>query len=100
MKDWKNEAQDLYLKGLSFTAIGQRLGKSRQRVTQVLACPRAIRRAVSAKTGGHCDHCLLLVEDAGHIHERGTIGDALDYFDNIEELCLLCYPCHLRAHRL
>jgi len=86
------------LQGHAYAVIGDKLGVSRQRIQQIIGPPRETREIVCTRSKGRCVDCNLRVGISGHIHHRNGIGVALDDYNDIDNLVLLCIPCHLRAH--
>lgn len=92
----RGKALELRLAGLTYAQIGEELSISRQRVQQLVAPPPAIRRLVVQRAKSACQRCGLRVGESGHVHHIGsTDGDTFNDVDNLE---LLCIPCHHRSH--
>lgn len=85
--------------GLSNAAIADRLGVSRQRIAQRLAPRVAIRCIVVERARGQCEHCGLHVGRTGWIYHRTSRGMTCDQYNDLDNLGLLCRPCHRRARR-
>ena len=85
--------------GLSNAAMAERLGVSRQRIAHRLAPRVAIRRIVVERARGQCEHCGLHVGRSGLIHHRTSRGMTCDQYNDLDNLGLLCRPCHRRARR-
>jgi len=91
----KKKLLELRLKGMTYQAIANEAGVSRQRIQQLLSPPEAVRVYVVNKYHGCCKECGLLVGNTGHIHHEG--GNEENYND-IENLELLCISCHRIKH--
>ena len=85
--------------GLSNIAIAERLGVSRQRIAQRLAPRVAIRRIVVERARGQCEHCGLPIGRSGWIHHKTSRGMTCDRYNDLNNLALVCPPCHRRAGR-
>ena len=81
------------------TAIAERLGVSRQRIAQRLAPRIAIRRIAIERARGQCEHCGLHVGRSGWIHHKTSRGMTCDEYNDLNNLAVLCPPCHHRARR-
>ena len=87
----------LKLAGLTYQAIAERTGVSRQRVQQVLAPPPAIAGKVRQASQGLCGQCGKLIGSHGHIHHQGNTSDK---WDTLSQLAYLCIACHRGVHRV
>jgi len=72
------------------------MGVSRQRVQQLVAPPKKTRDFVVEQASGNCQYCGLHVGKSGHVHHDGP--SAVDNFDDVAHLQLLCINCHRTAH--
>lgn len=88
----------LRLDGATYADIGAALGVSRQRAQQLLSPPGAIRAVVVARASGLCQRCARRVDDSGHVHHRAAVGLEPDAYGDLDNLELLCLPCHRSAH--
>lgn len=91
----RKELLALRLEGLTYKAIADKVGLSRQRIQQLLSPPTEIRNIVVARAEGKCQECGILVGDSGHVHHN---GDEVDAYNDIANLELLCLSCHRRKH--
>lgn len=91
----RKDALKMRLSGMSYNAIGESLGISRQRIQQLLSPPKHIRDIVLNRAGGRCQNCGLIIGRSGHIHHQGSKEE--DYND-VGNLQLLCITCHRKAH--
>ena len=104
--DWRTE--DAFLvnllrlrcAGLSNAAIAERLGVSRQRIAQRLTPRIAIRRIVIERVRGQCEHCGLHVGRSGWIYHKTSRVVTCDEYNDLNNLAVLCPPCHRRARRM
>ncbi len=94
----RKEALLLRLQGLPYSAVGERLGISRQRAQQLVSPPRAIRREVVLRADGRCADCHLIVGKSGHVHHKASVGAVENNFNDLSNLVLLCPSCHFDAH--
>lgn len=97
--DRRDEALQLRLDGLTFGAIAERLGISRQRVQQLLAPPRDVRDSVVIEALGKCSSCQLFVGTAGHVHHIQATTIEEENYNDRANLTLLCPSCHRIAHK-
>lgn len=98
--DANRKAINLRLGGATYAEIGKELGVSRQRAQQMIRPPEAIGREIRKEFGYRCARCNAnLQEERGDIHHKRTSGLDLKTYTSIDNLELLCIPCHLRAHR-
>lgn len=95
--DPKLKALNLWLKGLTYTEIGRRMGYSRQRAQQIIAPPTAIRNAIKKRAEGRCEHCGVELE-GGHIHHLGSDGRTPENYNDMANLVYLCILCHGICH--
>jgi len=93
----KKKLLELRLKGMTYQAIANEVGVSRQRIQQLLSPPEAVRVYVVNKYHGCCKECGLLVGNTGHIHH---IGGNEENYNDIENLELLCMSCHRVKHSI
>ena len=91
----KLEMLKMRLDGETYQSIATSAGISRQRVQQLLSPPKAIRDVVVRKAEGKCQACGIKVGRSGHVHHN---GDAVDSYNELENLQLLCVSCHRGAH--
>lgn len=101
MKEKKNKrrAFDLRMDGMTYAAIGLKLGISRQRVQQLLRPPVQIYNTVRSRAKNRCEECnILLRVGDGHVHHRNTTGSGPDEFNCVGNLQYLCRSCHRRMH--
>jgi len=83
-----------WLSGMTFTAIGQRMGVSRQWVHEMLVPPTALRKATYDLAGGKCSECGMHLGRNAHYHS--TDNGPIDDFT--KPLVVLCCGCHRKAH--
>ena len=95
----KGDLLELRLQGLTYQAIAERAGVSRQRIQQLLEPPKAVRSAVVAAAGGLCQECGVGIGESGHVHHKGTTASNGDDYNDYANLVLLCVSCHILAHR-
>ena len=93
----QEQALALKLQGFTYQAIGDEMGISKQRAQQLVAPPKQIRNRVVQLADGYCQDCSIRVGNSGHVHHKGST--AFDDFNDIDNLVLLCMPCHRTAHR-
>src|SRR3990167_1920923 len=93
----REQAFALRLEGLTYTEIGHRLNISRQRVQQLTSPPTYILRKVFEKADGKCEDCGIVARDL-HVHHIQSNGVAIDLYNDLANLQLLCVSCHRRAH--
>ena len=84
-----------WLSGMTFTAIGQRMGVSRQWVQEMLCPPPALRQVTYDLAGGKCQECGMHLGRNGHYHSTPT-GPIADF---TKPLVLLCCTCHRTEHK-
>ncbi len=80
---------------MTYQAISDKTGLSRQRIQQLISPPAEIRQIVLTKANGLCQHCGIMVGDSGHVHHS---GDDVDSYGDVPNLELLCASCHRKAH--
>jgi len=86
----------LRLQGLTYAAIGERVGLSAQRVGQLLSPPAPTHRGIWRRAHGRCQDCgIILGRTNGQAHMPGL--DRED-FSRPSQLRLLCPGCHRKAH--
>lgn len=90
----RKRALGLWLKGNNFTRVGLAMGKSRQRVCQLLIPPPLLRLVVYNLARGKCQECGVQVGRNGHYHSEPS-GE---YDDFTQPLTLLCLACHRPKH--
>jgi len=88
--------KELLLDGFTYAEIGKKSGVSRQRVQQILSPPKNIRDYVFSKFERRCFYCGIYVGTRGHIHH--DIDNGLEYYEDKDNLVLLCVSCHRRTH--
>ncbi len=97
-KEKRTKALNLRLNdGLSYAAIGEQLGLSRQRIQQLLRPPKAIYDLIWNRAGHQCQDCgigLPAKSGSGCIHHIGSEED----YNDIDNLILLCRSCHRNRH--
>lgn len=95
-----NRAKAIHLRiqGLSYSAIAQQLGISRQRVQQITAPPTIIRDIVVGRAEGKCQVCEVYTGKGGHVHHLQANGQSVEEYSDLTNLRLLCTSCHLKAH--
>lgn len=95
--DTRERAAELFLRGLSYAAIGREIGVSRQRAQQLVRPPVGVYSLVKSRANGACEKCAVRI-DAGHVHHvKGGDGFA-ENFNDIDNLKYLCAICHGREH--
>ncbi|KKN34504.1 hypothetical protein LCGC14_0792990 [marine sediment metagenome] len=92
----RSKALHFRLSGMTYAQIGKELGISRQRVQQLVSPPKAVRDLVVSRANGECERCSIRVGRSGQVHHSNASNG--DTFNEIENLQLLCIPCHLIAH--
>ena len=90
----RQRALAMWLKGMTFTAIAQHMGVSRQWVHQMLCPPPALRKVTYDLADGTCQECGMHLGRNGHYHSVPT-GPIDDF---TKPLMLLCCSCHARSH--
>ena len=90
----RQRALGMWLKGMTFTAIAQEMGVSRQWVHEMLCPGPALRQVTYDLAGGKCQHCGVHLGRNGHYHSEPT-GPIDDF---AKPLVLLCVTCHRQAH--
>lgn len=93
----KKDLIELKLKGLTYQAIADRYGVSRQYIQQLISPPASVKKWLIKKSGGKCQSCGLDIGRHGHAHHKGNGEDS---YNKIEELEYLCISCHLSKHRI
>ena len=85
----------LKAEGYTYAEIGSVLGISRQRVQQIVAPSKAMRRRIIAKYWGRCAECNCRVGGSGDLHH--DVNDET-VWNHEENLWLLCRSCHKHCH--
>ncbi len=85
----------MWLKGMTFSAIGQQMEVSRQRVHELLVPPSQKRKVVYNLHDGQCAECGMFLSRNGHYHSIPT-GPIDDF---TQPMILLCCGCHAKRHR-
>ena len=91
----QDQAIALKVSGLTYAAIGQVLGVSRQRAQQLIRPPYEIYRVVRRRAGAKCEDCGTETMN-GHMHHMELIEVAA--FNDIANLSYLCIGCHRKHH--
>lgn len=77
--------------GMTYRAIGQALGVSRQRVQQMLRPPIRVYDQLRRRAANKCEKCGLVFKARGHGHAHHLrYGD----FWNVNDLLYICPACH------
>ena len=90
----RKRALGMWLKGMTFTAIGYEMGVSRQWVQEMLVPPKNLRQFIYNEAGGKCQDCGIHLGRNGHYHS--TDNGPIDDFT--KPLKLLCLACHRPEH--
>lgn len=90
----RQRALGMWLKGMTFAAIGQQMGVTRQRVQQVLCPPPDLRKETYDQADGKCQVCGVHLGHNGQYHS--TDDGPIDDFT--QPLTLLCLACHRLKH--
>ena len=91
-------ALKLRLDGLTYAAIGRRLGLSRQRIQQLLRPPANVYDIMRRRAANHCESCGVVIYQ-GHAHHKQNQGLLVaDDFNDLKNLLYLCLSCHRLAH--
>jgi hypothetical protein len=94
MKDQQRQVISLKTQGLTYAAIGQQLGFSRQ-YAQYLARPDTKTcAAVLSRAQGQCEECHCSLT-RGHVHHK-RIRCEVDEFNSLDNLSYVCASCHAR----
>lgn len=89
----------LRLQGLSYAAIAQAAGVSRQRVQQLLSPSKGVRDYIIAQCQGKCLDCGIPSVQGGHIHHNNAVPTLAEDYNDITNLVLLCPSCHRKRHK-
>lgn len=93
----RERALSLRLDGLTYAAIGEELGLTRQRIQQLLEPPKEVREIILARSNSRCQNCGVFVAH-GHIHHKSAKGIDSDKWNDLDNLVYLCLTCHRRSH--
>ena len=89
------EMVNLKAMGLSYRAIGEQVGVTRQRIQQLFTLLPPTMAVIYERAGGCCETCNI-IEQFGHYHHKVYDFAILNETDNI---LYLCTPCHSRNGR-
>jgi Homeodomain-like domain-containing protein/HNH endonuclease len=89
---------DMYAQGMTYQAIADKVGVSRQRIQQIVRPPIQIVNMLKKRANGRCENCGIVPRNA-HVHHTEKIAALPKTLDSIEFLLYLCPSCHRRAHR-
>jgi hypothetical protein len=92
------QALRLRLQGETYAQIAAELGRSRQRIQQLLSPPSVVRREVRHNAKYRCQDCRKKLRGYGHIHHKRHTGISLSEYSDISNLELLCASCHRKRH--
>jgi hypothetical protein len=92
----KEQIEDMYRDGITYSQIAKKFGISRQRVAQIIFPDRRLYRALQQRAQLRCEECEVYVEH-GHAHhlKPNPDGDVT----TLENLAYLCPSCHRKTHR-
>lgn len=94
----RSEIYKLWASGLSYRAIGKKVGITRQRVQQIVRPKPEILRTVRARTKDLCEGCgIYLRLGDGHLH-HAILSQLASEFNDPNNLLYLCRSCHRLAH--
>ncbi len=95
-----NEMRDMLLDGMTYQAIGNKCGVSRQRVEQILSPPEHIMTRVRKRAQRRCESCGVLIQRGAHLHHNNSDKIEPARYNDIDNILYLCCSCHRRKHHL
>jgi hypothetical protein len=93
-----HEMMEYRLAGLSYQAIANKAGVSRQRIQQILRPPASVCQWVGKQANWCCQSCKINIGTSGHVHHREHKGLEQEDYQDIQNLEYLCIVCHGIAH--
>ena len=95
----QRRALSLRLQGKTYREIASDLHVSRQRAQQLLKAPSELRDRLVIRAGAKCENCGITGQRRQlHVHHIETVGITPKKYQSLENLSLLCIPCHQTAH--
>ena len=97
IQDLADRAIELRMNGYSYREIAEKIDVPKHFMSRLLSAPKEIVDIVRARAKGKCEHCGKRYKRGFGTHHHRY--DTMKYND-LKNLMLLCYPCHMRIHRV